>query len=162
LVRAGIEEALFRGNHPTRVDEKGRLKLPAEFKRRVDELYGPQFYITSTDGKRAQIYPLKEWEKIEASLATMSPFDPVRKKFLDVTNYYGQMAEMDAQGRLLIPQKLRDLAKVMGDVNVMGFQTMLEAVKEEMLDSQVKNADGVVELTNGDLMAVADKTKSSD
>ena len=32
----------------------------------------------------------------------MSPFDPARKKFLDVTNYYGQMAEMDAQGRLLI------------------------------------------------------------
>ena len=31
---------MFRGNHPTRVDEKGRLKLPAEFKRRVDELYG--------------------------------------------------------------------------------------------------------------------------
>jgi MraZ protein len=150
---------MFRGNHPTRVDEKGRLKLPAEFKRRVDELYGPQFYITSVDGKRAQIYPLKEWEKIEGSLATMSPFDPVRKKFLDVTNYYGQMAEMDAQGRLLIPQKLRDTAKVMGDVNVMGFQTMLEVVKEEMLDAQVKNSDGVVELTNGDLMAFSEKTK---
>ena len=42
---------MFRGNHPTRVDEKGRLKLPAEFKRRVDELYGPQFYITSKDGQ---------------------------------------------------------------------------------------------------------------
>jgi MraZ protein len=153
---------MFRGNHPTRVDEKGRLKLPAEFKRRVDELYGPQFYITSTDGKRAQVYPLKEWEKIEASLSTMSPFDPTRKKFLDVTNYYGQMAEMDAQGRLLIPQKLRDTAKVMGDVNVMGFQTMLEVVKEEMLDAQVKNAEGVVELTNTDLMAFAEKTKSRD
>jgi MraZ protein len=150
---------MFRGNHPTRVDEKGRLKLPAEFKRRVDELYGPQFYITSVDGKRAQIYPLKEWEKIEGSLGTMSPFDPIRKKFLDVTNYYGQMAEMDAQGRLLIPQKLRDTAKVMGDVNVMGFQTMLEVVKEEMLDAQVKNSDGVVELTNGDLMAFSEKTK---
>ena len=150
---------MFRGNHPTRVDEKGRLKLPAEFKRRVDELYGPQFYITSVDGKRAQIYPLKEWEKVESSLETMSLFDPVRKRFLDVTNYYGQMAEMDAQGRLLIPQKLRETAKVMGDVNVMGFQTMLEVVKEEMLDAQVKNADGIVELTNGDLMALAEKTK---
>jgi MraZ protein len=150
---------MFRGNHPTRVDEKGRLKLPAEFKRRVDELYGPQFFITSKDGRRAEIWPLKEWEKIEAQLAKLSPMDPVRKKFLDVTNYYGQMAEMDAQGRLLIPQKLRDTAKVMGDVNVMGFQTMLEVVKEEMLDAQVKNAEGVVELTNTDLMAFAEKTK---
>ena len=99
---------MFRGNHPTRVDEKGRLKLPAEFKRRVDELYGPQFFITSKDGRRAEIWPLKEWEKIEAQLARLSPMDPVRKKFLDVTNYYGQMVEMDAQGRLLLPQLLRE------------------------------------------------------
>jgi MraZ protein len=55
---------MFRGNHPTRVDEKGRLKLPAEFKRLVDERYGTQFYITSKDGRRAEIYPLSEWQKI--------------------------------------------------------------------------------------------------
>jgi len=55
---------MFRGNHQTRVDEKFRLKLPAEFKRRVDEVYGPLFYITSVDGKRAQLYPMKEWEAI--------------------------------------------------------------------------------------------------
>jgi division/cell wall cluster transcriptional repressor MraZ len=106
----GIERVMFRGNYPSRVDEKGRLKLPADFKRRVDELYGPQFYITSLDGKRAQVYPLKEWELIEASLARLSPLDPDRKKFLDVTNYYGQMVEMDGQGRLLIPQLLREMA----------------------------------------------------
>ena len=60
---------MFRGNHPTRVDEKCRLKLPAEFKRRVDEMYGPLFYITSMDGKRAQLYPMKEWEAIESKIA---------------------------------------------------------------------------------------------
>jgi MraZ protein len=150
---------MFRGNHPTRVDEKGRLKLPAEFKRRVDELYGPQFYITSMDGKRAQIYPLKEWELIETSLAKMSPMDPVRRKFLDVTNFYGQMSEMDAQGRVLIPQKLRELAKVAGDVNVMGAQTWLDVVNAEMFDADMKKASGAVELTDSDLMAFAEKTK---
>ena len=82
---------MFRGNHPTRVDEKGRLKLPAEFKRRVEEVYGPLFYITSMDGKRAQIYPLKEWEEIEESLKKMSPMDPVRRKFQDVTNWPGSV-----------------------------------------------------------------------
>ena len=150
---------MFRGNHPTRVDEKGRLKLPAEFKRRVDELYGPQFYITSMDGKRAQIYPLKEWELIETSMAKMSPMDPVRRKFLDVTNFYGQMAEMDAQGRVLIPQKLRELAKVAGDVNVMGAQTWLDVVNAEMFDADMKKDSGAVELTDIDLMAFAEKTK---
>ena len=151
---------MFRGNHPTRVDEKGRLKLPAEFKRRVDELYGPQFFITSKDGRRAEIWPLKEWEKIEAQLGRLSPMDPVRKKFLDVTNYYGQMAEMDAQGRLLIPQLLRDTAKVMGEVNVLGSQTFLEVVNAESFKAEMQSANGAVELTASDLAAFAEKTNS--
>lgn len=151
---------MFRGNHPTRVDEKGRLKLPAEFKRRVDELYGPQFYITSLDGKRAQIHPLKEWEKIEAQISKLSSMDPIRKKFLDVTNYYGQVAEMDAQGRLLIPQLLRDTAKVVGDVNVLGSQTFLEVVNAESFKTELQSASGAVELTAGDLASFAEKTNS--
>jgi len=117
---------MFRGNHPTRVDDKGRLKLPAEYKRRADEVYGPQFFITSRDGKRAEIYPLKEWEKVEAGLAKIPDFNPQKRKLLDIVNYYGQMAEMDAQGRVLIPQLLRELAKVTGDVVVLGKQTFLE------------------------------------
>ncbi|MGC9198919.1 MAG: division/cell wall cluster transcriptional repressor MraZ [Acidobacteriaceae bacterium] len=115
---------MFRGNHPTRVDEKGRLKVPAEFKRRLDELYGPQFFITSKDGKRAELYPMKEWERIEDALAK-APSSGAKKKFLDVTNYYGQVVEMDAQGRLLIPQLLREDATLAGDVAVLGMQTYL-------------------------------------
>ncbi len=115
---------MFRGNHPTRVDEKGRLKVPAEFKRRVDELYGPHFFITSKDGKRAELYPMKEWERIEDALAK-APSSGAKKKFLDVTNYYGQVVEMDAQGRLLIPQLLREDATLAGDVAVLGMQTYL-------------------------------------
>src|SRR6266550_4244364 len=97
---------MFRGNHPTRVDEKGRLKVPAEFKRVIDEKYGQQFYITSFDGKVAQVYPFEEWERIEQKLAGLSTFNPTKKKFLDRTNYWGQQVEMDGQGRLLMPQLL--------------------------------------------------------
>ena len=141
---------MFRGNHPTRVDEKGRLKLPAEFKRRVDEVYGPQFYITSKDGERAEIYPLKEWEAIEARLALVPNMNPAKKKFLDVTNYYGQMAEMDQQGRVLLPQILRDSAKVTGDVVVLGVQTFLEVANRESFEAKVKG------LTAEDQAALAD------
>jgi len=72
---------MFRGNHPTRVDEKGRLKIPAEFKRVVDEKYGSQFYITSLDGKSALVYPFEEWERIEEKLSRLSTFNPTKKKF---------------------------------------------------------------------------------
>jgi MraZ protein len=128
---------MFRGNHPTRVDEKGRLKVPAEFKRVIDEKYGQQFYITSLDGKVAQIYPFEEWERIEQKLASLSTFNPTKKKFLDRVNYYGQAVEMDGQGRLLIPQILRDAAQIKGEVAVLGHLTFLvvrnlEAFRKEI------------------------------
>jgi len=123
---------MFRGNHPTRVDEKGRLKLPAEFKRTIDEQYGGgQFYITSRDGQVAEIYPFEEWQRIEEKLAKVSNFNPAKKKFLDRVNYYGQMVEIDGQGRLLIPQLLRESAEVKGDVLVFGNLTYLEVRNAE-------------------------------
>jgi MraZ protein len=117
---------MFRGNHPTRVDEKGRLKVPAEFKRVIEEKYGAQFYITSLDGKSAQVYPSEEWERIEQKLAALSAFNPTKKKFLNRVNYWGQMVEMDGQGRLLMPQLLRDSANLRGEVAVVGNLTFLE------------------------------------
>jgi MraZ protein len=128
---------MFRGNHPARVDEKGRLKIPAEFKGRVDEIYGNHFYITSKDGKRAEIYPLKEWEKIEEKLALIPSMNPAKQKFLDITSYYGQMADMDAQGRILLPQLLRETAKVTAEVVVFGKQTYLEVLNHEAFKAQL-------------------------
>jgi MraZ protein len=131
---------MFRGNHPTRVDEKGRLKVPAEFKRVIDEKYSTQFYITSQDGKSAQIYPFEEWERIEQKLAGLSTFNPTKKKFLTRTNYWGQVAEMDNQGRLLLPQLLRDSAQLKGEVAVMGYLNRLEVKSMEGVRQEVEEA----------------------
>jgi MraZ protein len=131
---------MFRGNHPTRVDEKGRLKVPAEFKRVIDEKYGAQFYITSVDGKIAQVYPFEEWERIEQKLAALSNFNPTKKKFLMRTNYWGQQVEMDSQGRLLLPQLLRDSAQLKGEVAVMGYLNRLEVQSMECVRKEVEEA----------------------
>src|SRR5438874_12804213 len=116
---------MFRGNHPTRVDEKGRLKIPSEFKRLMDEKYGTQFYITSLDGNVAQVYPFEEWQRIEEKLARLSNFNPTKKKFLNRTNYYGQLVEMDGQARLLAPASPRDSAGTQGEVAGAGTLTYL-------------------------------------
>ncbi len=128
---------MFRGNHPTRMDEKGRLKVPAEFKRVIDEKYGLKFYITSLDGKVAQLYPFEEWERIEQKLASLSTFNPTKKKFLSRVNFYGQEVEMDGQGRLLIPQLLRQAADIKGEVAVMGNLTYLEVRNIETLQTEM-------------------------
>ena len=114
---------MFRGNHPARVDEKGRLKVPSEFKVAL-EAEGRECFITSRDGQRAEIHSLKDWEAIEESLAKL-PASGAKKRLLDATNYYGQVVRMDDQGRLLIPQLLRDAASLVGDVAVMGIEKRL-------------------------------------
>ncbi len=129
---------MFRGNHPTRIDEKGRLKVPAEFKRVIEEKYGERFYITSLDGKVAEVYPFEEWERIEQKLAALSDFNPVKKKFLTHTNYWGQAVEMDGQGRLLLPQLLRESAKLSGDVAVMGYLKKLIVRNLETVTKEVE------------------------
>src|ERR1700730_8572187 len=129
---------MFRGNHPTRVDEKGRLKVPAEFKRLIDEKYGTQFYITSLDGKVAQVYPFEEWQRIEEKLAKLSNFNPTKKKFLNRTNYYGQLVEIDGQGRGLIPALLRDSADIKGEVGVVGNLTYLEVQSIEVYKKDIE------------------------
>ena len=129
---------MFRGNHPTRVDEKGRLKVPAEFKRVIDEKYAQRFYITSLDGKVAQVYPFEEWERIEQKLASLSTFNPTKKKFLNRVNYYGQVVEMDGQGRLLLPQILRESAQLRGEVAVLGNLTYLEVRNLEAFRKEIE------------------------
>ena len=116
---------MFRGNHPTRVDEKGRLKLPVDHKRTVDTVYGQNvFFITSRDGQRVEIWPMKEWEAIEAQLAELAA-SAAKTKLLDAINYWGQVVEFDSAGRLLIPQLLRENAAMSGDVAVIGMQKYL-------------------------------------
>jgi len=143
---------VFRGNHPTRVDEKGRLKLPADFRSQLEGHAEAKqvFYITSKDGERAEVWPIKAWEEIEAKLATLSSTDPRRRKFLDVTNYYGAMAEMDNQGRLLLPQILREKAGLTADVVVYGAQKSLEVMNRPTVEAQPQK------LTTEDMAGLAE------
>ena len=117
---------MFLGHHSTRVDEKGRLKLSTEFKALIDEGCGSKFYITSMDGKRAQLYPLKEWMKKLEQLNGIASSNPIRQRILDVTSRYGQRVDMDTQGRLLLPQELREEAGLTGDVIVISKGSILE------------------------------------
>ena len=73
----------------------------------------------------AKCIPSRRWERIEQKLAGLSTFNPTKKKFLDRVNYYGQMVEMDGQGRLLLPQLLREAAQLKGEVAVTGNLTHL-------------------------------------
>jgi MraZ protein len=136
---------MLRGNIPAKVDEKGRLKIPAAF---LEELkgFGDQFYVTSETGDTARIYPMKVWEEIEAKLSRLSSHNRTKEKFLTWTNYYGQAVEIDGQGRILIPPVLREAALMKGEVDVNGNLTYLEVWNharslENLKKSQITDDD---------------------
>lgn len=117
---------MLRGNYPATVDGKGRLKIPTAFKTHLEENHGPDFYVTSLDGQFVRIYPFPVWRQIEEKLAALPSLNKSKRKFLDRTNYWGQAAHMDAQGRILIPALLRESAGMRGEVAVIGYLVYLD------------------------------------
>ena len=81
--------------------------------------------------------PMPEWTAIENRLLALPVMDPARRKFLDRTNYYGQEAEMDTQGRVLIPYQLRSKAEMLGDVAVLGYLNYLEVWSLERFEARL-------------------------
>jgi transcriptional regulator MraZ len=117
---------MLRGHYTVRMDEKGRIKLPAAYRRYIEEHYGVEFYVTSITGECARLYPIDEWIAIEERLQSKGTSYSAIRKFLDRTNYYGQLAEVDAQGRILVHPLLRSSAELIGNVAVLGYLHYLE------------------------------------
>jgi MraZ protein len=122
---------LFRGNAPARIDDKGRLKIPTSFRALLESKYGRELFLTSLSGDYLRIYPMPVWLEIEQKLGEMPSTHPARLRFLDRVNYYGQAAELDAQGRVIVPFRLRESASMAGDVDVLGQFNYLDVWNHE-------------------------------
>ncbi len=143
---------MFRGSSPTKIDDKGRLKVPTEFRRILEEQYGPEVFITSVDGDSAKLYPLPVWEEIEARLARVPSSNRARQRFLERVNYFGQQLRLDSQGRVVVPQLLREKAEMVGEVVVSGRIEHLEIWNHERFDQKLSDEP----FTEEDYAALAD------
>ena len=90
------------------------------------------------DGKRAQIYPMSLWEEKEKAIEELASTDLAREKFEEWTSFFGQVVEVDQQGRLLLPQELREQAKLTGEVLVLGRGKMLDVVNREEFEKRMR------------------------
>jgi MraZ protein len=117
---------VFRGHEQARIDDKGRLKLPNVFRSLLETKYGRDLFVTSLTGEYVRVYPMPVWLEKEEKLAQMPSTHPSRLRFLDRVNFFGQQAELDTQGRVLIPARLRDTATMSGDVDVLGLYNYLD------------------------------------
>jgi MraZ protein len=117
---------VLRGNAPAKIDEKGRLKIPSAFLALIAERHGQEVFVTSVTGESVRIYPMPVWVEIERKLGEIPSTLPARRKFFNRVSYFGQPGELDKQGRILIPARLREAADMTGEVDVFGLYNYLE------------------------------------
>jgi MraZ protein len=111
---------VLRGNFSAKIDDKGRLKVPNAFRTLIQDEHGRDLFVTSLTGEHVVIYPMPVWLALEEKLAHMPSTHPARVRYMDRVSFYGQPAELDAQGRVLIHPRLRDSAGMTGEVDVFG------------------------------------------
>lgn len=131
---------MFRGNLPAKLDAQGRIKIPTAHRKILEDNYGSDVYVTSVAGDSVRIYPMREWEAIEAKLLEPPKMLPGKVKFLRNTSYYGQTGSMDKQGRISIQPLLREKAEVDGqEVAVIGQLNYLEVWNRERFEETLLN-----------------------
>jgi MraZ protein len=143
---------VLRGSYPARIDDRGRLKLPSAFKSLVEDRHGASLYLTSVGGDSVRIYPMPVWLGVEERVRQMPSSHPARLKFLDRVNYFGQAAEFDAQGRIVIPPRLREAAGMSGEVDVLGQMEYLEIWNHDRFLSKLQREP----FTDDDARALAE------
>lgn len=94
--------------------------MPNLFRQQIEEAFGQELFVTSLHGREILLYPLAIWRALEEKLASLPAIHRAKRKFLERVNYFGQDVSLDSQGRVLVPQILRDSAKLPSDVVVTG------------------------------------------
>ena len=122
---------MLRGSTTARIDDKGRLKVPNAFRRLVEQKHGREVFLTSLTVEYVRIYPMPVWLDLEEKLAAMPSTHPSKLRYLDRINYFGSDGELDLQGRVIIPARLRDAALMSGDVDVLGQVNYLDVWNHE-------------------------------
>lgn len=124
---------MLRGNYAAKIDDKGRLKIPNAFRALVEKAHGSELFVTSLTGESVRVYPMPVWLALEERMSRAPSTHPARTRFLDRVNYFGQTAEVDAQGRVVIHQRLRESAGMTGEVDVLGAVDHLDVWNHDRL-----------------------------
>lgn len=143
---------MLRGNYAAKIDDKGRLKIPNAFRALVEKAHGTELFVTSLTGECVRVYPMPVWLALEERISRAPSTHPARTRFLDRVNYFGQTAEVDAQGRVVIHQRLRESAGMSGEVDVLGAVDHLDVWNHDRLVAKMLSDP----YTDGDAKALAE------
>lgn len=124
---------MFRGVQHISMDAKGRLAMPARQREPLLEISQGRVVITiDTQATCLVVYPLPEWERFEREVQALPAMKPAIRRFQRLTLGYASDLELDGNGRLLLPQSLREYAQLDKKLVVVGQGNKLELWSEEL------------------------------
>ena len=115
-------ENMFMGEYKHNLDTKGRIIVPSKFR----DLLSEQFIITRGLDRCLFAYTMDEWSRIEEKLKTLPLTKKDARKFTRLFFSGATNVEIDKQGRINIPQNLRDYAGLEKDCTVIGVSSRIE------------------------------------
>ncbi len=130
---------MFYGEHEHSIDRKGRLIIPSKFREISKEHYVERFFVTRGLDTCLFVFAEDEWKKQEARFKSL-PFTNSEARNFNRLYFSGACeAACDKQGRILVPEYLKDFAKIKRDVVVVGVSNRIEIWSKEIWHEFYKN-----------------------
>jgi len=130
---------VFRGVATFNLDAKGRMAIPAKFRKHLDVCCEGRLVVTIDHSDHClQMYPLPEWEQVEHKLTALPSLNPQVRRLKRMLLGYATECEMDGNGRILLPAKLREFAGLDKSMVMIGqgnkFELWNEQTWNELMD----------------------------
>ena len=139
-----VEEKMFIGEYRHRLDEKNRLTIPSSF-RQILEREKDGCIVTKGLDKSLFLYPFSEWQRLGKRLKNLSINRSEVRAFLRIFFSGAHPVQPDGQGRITIPQSLKEFAEIKEKVAVIGAFNKVEIWSEEAWDDYYNQKKGIYE-----------------
>jgi MraZ protein len=135
---------VFKGTYRHKVDPKGRLPVPAPFRRAL-AAEGAGFLVLTLLDECLAAYPPAEWTRLEAQLSALPAFSRPVKALTRLLTSRAADCEIDGQGRILLPPPLRLATGLGREVVVVGVLNRFEVWRPEAWESFLKDSERLLD-----------------
>jgi MraZ protein len=128
---------VFRGLSAVNLDVKGRLAIPMKYRQLLVDLCAGRLVVTiDTEERCLLIYPIDEWEVIQAKIEALPSFNPSARRIQRLLIGHATDIELDANGRILLSQPLREYAQLDKETILLGQGKKLELWSKDLWNSR--------------------------
>jgi MraZ protein len=105
-----VRTIVFRGATKVTLDAKGRMAIPTRYRERLATRCDGEIVVTVDKDHCLLVYPLPDWEELERKLVRLPSMHKIARRIVRIMVGYATEVDMDASGRVLISQELREFA----------------------------------------------------